>query len=298
MLRYWIDFKKRIFTMTSVNNNRGFTIVELMIVVVLSSIVTAAIIMVYQAQNRSYLFQERITQIQQNLRAATFVMSDEIRMVGTSIISAGDGTAGNPFQFTAVADSDDQDNDNDGTVDEAGEIKNVRYRLFDDQADSDMELGRQEIGSGRPEGAIAENIQNIGFAYAYDSDDDSDNEADTYTDTTGTERIIWAIPGAGNRWRNLDLNEDGVIDDNDSPNPGVRVGNTLAGGPTGVSVDLERIRGIRIWMLAASDPLDADNASRFYSNNIYIIGNQKIVTNDSLIRKVLSTSTKFRNMGM
>ncbi len=288
--------------MNAIKSNRGFTLVELMVVCVIASFIVMAVTIVFRAQNRSYLFQEQTTATQQNLRAATYIMSDELRMVGTSITAAGDGSAGNPFRFTAIADNDNQDNDNDGATDENGEIKDVLYQLFDDQGDGDMELGRQDINSANPMSAIAENIQTLGLAYAYDGNDDG--RADTYdVDTDGdgfgdTPFTIWAVPNAANRWANLDLNNDGQINDDDSPNPGVRITEPLAGISTGVTVDLDAICGIKIWLLSVSNPLDADNASKYVNNHVYVVGNQKVFPNDNLIRRIQSINVKFRNMGL
>lgn len=60
----------------------GFTIIELVIALIIASIVMTAIYSVYAAQQISYLTQEQVTAMHQNLRSAMYHMEREIRMAG------------------------------------------------------------------------------------------------------------------------------------------------------------------------------------------------------------------------
>ncbi|MGX9728499.1 MAG: prepilin-type N-terminal cleavage/methylation domain-containing protein [Candidatus Electronema sp. VV] len=61
---------------------RGFTLIEIMVSMVISSLVVAGIYGVYTIQQRSYTTQEKVTEIQQRLRSAMDFISRDIRMAG------------------------------------------------------------------------------------------------------------------------------------------------------------------------------------------------------------------------
>ncbi|MBV5326183.1 MAG: prepilin-type N-terminal cleavage/methylation domain-containing protein, partial [Chlorobium sp.] len=51
-----------------VKKNEGFTLVELMITMLLAGIITAAVYSAYRTQQRSYVTQEQVAELQQNIR--------------------------------------------------------------------------------------------------------------------------------------------------------------------------------------------------------------------------------------
>jgi type IV pilus assembly protein PilW len=60
----------------------GFTLVEIMVSLVISSFVVAGIYSVYTIQQRSYKAQEQVAELQQVLRSALDFMTRDIRMAG------------------------------------------------------------------------------------------------------------------------------------------------------------------------------------------------------------------------
>ena len=72
-----------------VKNSSGFTLVELMLTLIISSVIIAAIYTAYLAQQRVYLAQEQVAEMQQNIRASMWMINSEIRMAGHG---KGDGT--------------------------------------------------------------------------------------------------------------------------------------------------------------------------------------------------------------
>ncbi|MBM9535540.1 prepilin-type N-terminal cleavage/methylation domain-containing protein [Desulfobulbus alkaliphilus] len=163
---------------TSSNNSYGFTLVELMIAMTIAGIIMGAIYTAYITQQRTYLVQEQVAEMQQNIRAGLDMMVREIRMAGFDPTgNAGAGitlaTAGR-FSFT-------QDINGDGTIPTAapfgGEIvafgfSNANDTDNDGLADAGAApLGRDTGGGFQP---IAENIQAIEFHYL-----DSDGDATT-----------------------------------------------------------------------------------------------------------------------
>ena len=153
--------------------NAGFTLVEVLIALAISGILLGGVYTQFTSQQASYLAQDQVVEMQQNLRAGISYMTQELRMAGYDPYSAG--TAGiktaNPTSvvFTYVADDDGLDNDNaDGDndtstgADETGELQTVTFDLYDAYDDGDKDIGRQVGGIKR---AIAENIENLEFRY-------------------------------------------------------------------------------------------------------------------------------------
>ena len=151
------------------SNKKGFTLVELLVAMAITGIVAGAIFTAFQSQQKSYITQDQVTEMQQNLRAGMGLMVREIRMAGFDPYGnsgAGiTGAAGNTLTFTLVADNDGEDNDNDGTTDETGELKEILYDLYDAYADGITDLGRQVGSVASTKRAAAENIDNLEFYY-------------------------------------------------------------------------------------------------------------------------------------
>ena len=153
-------------------NCNGFTLIEVLVAMLISGIILASIYSAFQSQQDSYVAQDQVVEMQQNLRAAISLMTKELRMAGYDpSSSAGAGITAadvNGITFTLVADDDGNDNDSDGTVDEADELETISYDLYDTSVDNDTDLddiGRQVGGLKR---AIAENIEAMAFIYTLD----------------------------------------------------------------------------------------------------------------------------------
>ncbi|WP_446009229.1 prepilin-type N-terminal cleavage/methylation domain-containing protein [Candidatus Electrothrix sp.] len=62
--------------------DNGFTLIEIMVSMVISSLVIAGIYGVYTIQQRSYTVQEQVSEMQQRIRGAVDYMARNIRMAG------------------------------------------------------------------------------------------------------------------------------------------------------------------------------------------------------------------------
>ncbi len=149
------------------NNQKGFTLVELMVAMLISSMVMAAIYSTYRSQLRSHITQQAVVEMQQNARAAMFVMEREIKMAGydpTGTAGAGITVASaNAITLTILADDngldDNVDNDGDTNIDQPGELKTITYSLVG------QDLQRTVDGTAN---TVAENIEVLDFVYFND----------------------------------------------------------------------------------------------------------------------------------
>lgn len=271
----------------------GFTLVELLVAMVISLVVMTAIYSTYASQQRSYIVQEQVGAMQQNLRGAIYFMAREARMAGYDpTVAGGFGVTDIRYRDTdnnldvngnsSVAFTADFDEDSvlDGN-------ETISYSLYDypvASPDGKVDLARNS-GGGRQ--LLAENIEALGFAYAFD------NDADGQLDTSGGN-VIWAIDSDNDNDLDLDLdtNGDGVIDASDDTNP---TNGLIDGTPLATDVPLTAIRAVKIWILARTD-----RTIRGYTDtNTYVVGD-KVVTPSGNARKyrrrLLKTTVKCRNL--
>ena len=142
-------------------NEQGFTIIELLVSMAVFLLAIGAIYSTFQAQHKSYLMQQEVAAMQQNLRAAMFYMQREIRMAGCDPL----GTAGagivtknsDSISFTEDVRGDSAGSDPDGALDDPNE--DITYNLDDSDGDGvDDELDRNNQ-------TVAQNIDALNFVY-------------------------------------------------------------------------------------------------------------------------------------
>jgi type IV pilus assembly protein PilW len=156
-----------------VKRTQGFSLVELLVVIVIAGIVMTSVYSMLFTQQRSYQVQEQVVEVQQGLRAGLDLLLYELRMAGydpdDDDLAGITAASAESVTFTLVADDDGEDNDSDTTVDEPGELKTVEYSLYDAYTDGDNDLGRQVGSSASTKRAVAENIEAVEFQY-FDED--------------------------------------------------------------------------------------------------------------------------------
>ena len=137
--------------------SKGFTLIELMVALALTSIIMAGIMAAYISQLKAHVTQQTIVEMQQNLRSAMQNMEKEIRMAGyddpnkTSVAGLTTVLA-NTFGFT-------MDLNDDGDVGDSNET--VIYTLAANASGTQC-LMRNTGGGNQP---IAENIEALNFVY-------------------------------------------------------------------------------------------------------------------------------------
>jgi type IV pilus assembly protein PilW len=70
-------------------DQHGFTLVEIMIAISISAVITSAFYQFFHSQQRSYLLQEQVAEMQQNLRTGLYMMMRDIRNAGKDSELAG-----------------------------------------------------------------------------------------------------------------------------------------------------------------------------------------------------------------
>lgn len=156
-----------IFKKNKLLNSYGFTLLELLITLAISSIILTAIYNLFISQSKIYLKEKELSKMEQNLRASLDIMSKELRKAGynpngnASVGIDSIGSSNSSIQFSFVSDQDGEDNDNDNSTDENNEIEIITYDLYDSGSDGDNDIGRKEYGDNRQ--AIAYDISDLKF---------------------------------------------------------------------------------------------------------------------------------------
>lgn len=251
---------KPIISRTKIQSrSAGFTLVELMISMLVGIIVLGSGYMTYVGQQRTSTVQRDLARMQQNLRAAMYMIKNDIRNCGRD--GQMNGTVGIQtitHQATVQPDNGDatlypaltlssmQDVDGDGIADSAA-IQTIVYQLRDMDANGRYELRRQ-VDGGNPE-LVVDGIDDLSFAFAYDADNDGDLDR---FNSQPNNNVIWAIDtNADNRLdTNIDNVSDGIVDLNDDTNGDNVIDAT--DGNLGITVSPNAIRAVRIWLLARS----------------------------------------------
>ena len=153
----------------SVFNNRGLTLIELLIAFVIGAIVIAGIYRVFVAQSKAYIVQDQVVEVQQNIRVATEVLMKDLRMAGydsNSVNSkikiavpvvAGDHSITVNYEY---------DNTTQYTVTYRRDIASSRLMR---QLTTTKDNGMTTAGA---EEHLLENVDAFDLAYGVDQDDD------------------------------------------------------------------------------------------------------------------------------
>jgi type IV pilus assembly protein PilW len=163
------------------NNHKGFTLIELLVAMTVGLIVMAGVSMTFRSQQKSYLLQEQMAAMQQNLRAAMYHMEKEIRMAGCD----PDHTANAKIvtaNATSITFTKDIRGANEGSLpdgDTNDPNENITYYL------NSGELRRNDP-NGIGDQVIADNLSALNFVYL--------DQADTKLDDDLAGNVTASIP--------------------------------------------------------------------------------------------------------
>ncbi|GAB6905286.1 putative Prepilin-type N-terminal cleavage/methylation domain-containing protein [Desulfosarcina cetonica] len=137
------------------NHQDGFSLIELMVAMAITAVVLAGIYGAYQDQLRTSITQQRIVDMNQNLRTATLIIERDLRMGGANptgdapagittaeadklVIAMDDGGDDNIAGNSSNALDDDKDNDGDDVVDEGSDAQdNDGDGLYDEEDEAE-----------------------------------------------------------------------------------------------------------------------------------------------------------------
>jgi len=283
---------KRIKTVPvfSYNRSKGFTLIEILLAIAISSVVMLALYQTFNLQQKTYIVQDDVASMQQSLRTAMLFLSSDIRMAGYDPLVSGN------FAILNIAPKNQNssiqfqiDLNENGMVDGN---ETLQYSVADlpiSKPDGSLDLARNN-GGGRQ--LLSENIYKFGLAFAFDND--IDGELDTYT-AGSTQQIIWAVDSDEDNFLDtrLDTNSDGTIDIHDSPGlNGINGINT--GVMLGSIVSVNKIRAVRVWLLVETDRIDLN----FNGTTTYVIGQYIVTLDNNKKRRLLTATIKCRNPGL
>jgi type IV pilus assembly protein PilW len=154
-------------------DQHGFTLVEIMIAISISAVITSAFYQIFLSQQRSYLLQEQVAEMQQNLRTGLYMMVRDIRSAGkdaelagltrfvTDFASPNDIFGTDPIDYTVdtgiIAFTTDADDS--GTID-ATRAEMIAYRLNGNEL---QRLNIQQVDPTLQWETVAANIDALNF---------------------------------------------------------------------------------------------------------------------------------------
>ena len=154
------------------NTSRGFTSVELLVALSMSIVVLAAIVSSLFSQQKVHLTQERLIEMQQDLRSAVYLFGADVRMAGYDPTGSADAAfliadqAEIQFQIDRNGDGDFTDPGPPVTAD-AMEV--IHYALTNDADRDGVADGTPcHLGRGLDNGGLqilAENVDALNFVY-------------------------------------------------------------------------------------------------------------------------------------
>ena len=289
-------------------NNRGFTLMELMIAMAIASIVLASIYRVYQTQQKAFTTQQLVVEMQQNARSAMTLMKRETRMAGYKP-AASDGIDNDD---DTIIDGSDPDENGRKTGQEIGIVQALRNRItfrMDILPDNPA-----DCTDGEEDGGIADITDDP--AECYDGLPDDPDEQITYAlqvnaagdgndlvriTSVGTNILAYDIEAIAFGYA-YDMDEDGALDTDggnviwayDSGtgqlNTDAETGLPVMGPPL-IGANGPYIGAVRIWLLARTPhPIRGEADSSTYQ-----VGDQSIGpgTYDPAYRRTLQIATVY-----
>lgn len=280
--------------MPRLNQQNGFSLIELMIAMAISGIVLVGIFGAHQDQLRTSITQERIVDMNQNLRTAMYIIERDLRMGGANptgdapagiitaqanvlVIAMDDGGTDNIITNASNALNDNADNDGDGLVDEGSDgLDNDGDGLIDEEDEAEW-----YDGDATDQGEV------VRF------DLDSGNLRRRFN-SAGSDDPTAAPVNTRHIARNIEALNFVYLDGADPPN-------VIPVPVTGS--DLETIRSVQVTIVARAGANVAVLARKTTDNTVYndpqgTVILDKSASPDQFRRQMVTTTIKCRNMGI
>lgn len=164
--------------MNPIQNSKGFTFIELLVAVAISSFVLLLVTQVFISGNKMNTIQENVASVQQDIKAAMDIMSTDIMMAGLDPTGSATGAG-----FADNGNDDDNDDTDSNSIalkydyngDGSCDIDRCYYY------DSVKQCLKIRNGTALPQPLTADNtISTVNFSYTL-----ADGSIDTTPDTNG-----------------------------------------------------------------------------------------------------------------
>lgn len=151
---------------------RGFTLVEVMIALLIGGVVMAAVMTTFRVQHNTYLAQDQVVEMQQNLRVAMDMLAREIRSAGFD--PTGNSGAGITIATVGRLGFTRDLNADEDTIDPNETMTFGFSATFDADVDGIIDSGVAPLGLNRGGGfqPVAENFQALEFVYLVENGND------------------------------------------------------------------------------------------------------------------------------
>ena len=152
-----------------IKNQVGYSLVELLVALVISLIVMGGIYLTSISQERNLHIEDRVAELQANLRAGLYVLERDLRLAGYDPLCIAPPCYDVGFtNATATSLTFTMRKPTTNT------IQTIAYSLYDSQGDGDNDLGRDVDGSGNQ--PLILNVDALNFVYF----DKSGNRLNTF----------------------------------------------------------------------------------------------------------------------
>jgi len=166
------------------SKEHGFTMVELLVAMTITAVVMAAVYSLYKSQQKSYIAQDQVVEMQQNIRASFYQLARDLRMAGFNpqrASNVGGFVTQLPDDGSGTTTTDDEnisftiDQDSNGVIDIDANDEQIAYRLDTNR----LEKFRVSDDTWQ---TVADNIDDVDFVYL----DPSGTDITTLVETTPT----------------------------------------------------------------------------------------------------------------
>jgi type IV pilus assembly protein PilW len=159
-------------------DHQGFTLVELLVALAMAAILSVALVAIFSSYTRTQTAQENVISMQQNLRAALYLMGRDLRMAGYR----GPDPATAPAAGFLTANAD---NLSFTVLDDATHtLTTISYQFSDSDGDGTNDAILRSDGTMANE-LVAENIDGVEFFYTL-----ADGSQSTTPGTLGNIRSV------------------------------------------------------------------------------------------------------------
>jgi prepilin-type N-terminal cleavage/methylation domain-containing protein len=157
------------------SRNRGFTLVELLVTLAISSIVMAAIYSVYAGLTRSYTTQNAAADVQQAVRATIDIMAEDIMLAGVRDLWKDYANAAAITEAGSTRISLRGDRDMNG--DTGGNYEDVTYEYDNASRELKQTDNNKPLGPDNPE-IFIDNVVQFEIKYYKENTDDTPTDND------------------------------------------------------------------------------------------------------------------------